>query len=59
MKKRYKHQVTQRDVDLVDATFTNSLYRIDLFAACMRMYNIWAIIQNDIIFNCWRKSTLV
>ena len=59
IKKRYKHKVAQRAVDLIDAGHSEGLHRIDLKLAGLWVYDIWERIQNDIVYNCWLKSTIV
>ena len=59
IKKRYKHLIAQRAVDLVDSGHYDSIYKVDIRLAGHWIYEIWEQLQNDLIFNCWVKSSLV
>ncbi len=59
LKSRYKRKVAQRAVDLIEDGHSEMLYRIDLKLAGIWVQDLWSRIQNEIIYKCWRKSSLV
>ena len=59
IKKRYKQKVAARAVDLIEGGELNNLYKVNIRQAGLWVYDIWARVENDVIFNCWVKSSLV
>ena len=58
-KRRYVRKVTQRAVDLIDNGVTEGLYRINIKRAALWLTEIWSNIENDKVYNCWTKTTIV
>ena len=59
VKQRYKQLTVQRAVDMIDAGHTENLYKIGLLLARIWVYDIWERMHNDIIYDCWCKSSIV
>lgn len=59
VKMRYKNRILNRAVDLIEGGYDGDPYRIDLRLASLWIYEIWEQMENEIIFNCWKKSGIV
>ena len=59
VKRRYRQNLTTRDVELIDGGTVENLYNVDLKTAIQWVYNIWFRQESDVIRNCWAKTTLV
>ena len=59
VKSRYRQRITQRAADLIDSGISERIYQIDLKRAAIWVTEIWENLQNEIVHNCWSKSTIV
>ena len=59
VKRRYKQKVVEHAVDLIGNGQSANLYNFDIPVAAMWVYDIWNRLNNDVIYNCWKKSQLV
>ena len=48
-----------RAAELIEGGTLENLYNVDLKTDIPWVYNIWFRLVNDVIRNCWAKTTLV
>ena len=59
IKRRYKQKVVEHAVDLIDSGHCEGIYDVDMRTAATWVYEIWDRVENEIVYNCWKKSRIV